>query len=104
MINFKMIFPFDVQSEILKNLYLISIDINSEFNNITVHHSLQPYLAFQADDWSNICIGMPFKHRFTQQIFTKTFQMAQAAIKKGVSSTILQYSYDILIINEKSKL
>ncbi|KAA6400282.1 MAG: putative Transposon Ty3-G Gag-Pol polyprotein [Streblomastix strix] len=99
-IHFKMISPFDVQQALLKDSYLTSIDIKSAFNHITVHPSLKPYLGFQVEDRSFVYIDMPFGLRLAPIVFTKTFQMAQAAIKKGLSSTILQYSDDILIINQ----
>ncbi|KAA6402542.1 MAG: putative reverse transcriptase, partial [Streblomastix strix] len=99
-IHFKMISPFDVQQALLKDSYLTSSDIKSAFNHITVHPSLQPYLGFQVEDRSFVYIGMPFGLRLAPIVFTKTLQMALAAIKKGLSSTILQYSDDILIINQ----
>ncbi|KAA6315693.1 MAG: hypothetical protein EZS28_055378, partial [Streblomastix strix] len=43
---------------------------------------------------------MPLELRQAPIIFAKTLQIALAAIKKDLSSTILQYSDDILIICE----
>ncbi|KAA6388699.1 MAG: hypothetical protein EZS28_015774 [Streblomastix strix] len=83
-IHFKMISPSDIQQAFLKNSYLNSIDIKSAFNYITVHPSLQRYLGFQVENRSYVYISMPFGIRFAQTVFTKTIQMALAAIKKEI--------------------
>ncbi|KAA6369513.1 MAG: putative reverse transcriptase [Streblomastix strix] len=99
-----MISSQDVQFAIQQNDFLTSLDIKSAFNHITVHPSLQPYLGFQVANASYVYIGMPFGLKLAPIVFSKTLQAALAAAKEGLSSTILQYADDILIINKDKQV
>ncbi|KAA6359987.1 MAG: hypothetical protein EZS28_044486, partial [Streblomastix strix] len=103
-IHFKIIFSQDVQFAIQQNNFLTSIDIKSTFNRITVHPSLQPYLGFQVANASYVYISMPFGLKLAPIVFSKTLQAAQAAAKEGFSSTILQYTDDVLLINKDKQI
>ncbi|KAA6360405.1 MAG: putative Transposon Tf2-9 polyprotein, partial [Streblomastix strix] len=103
-IHFKMISSQDVQFAIQQNDFLTSLDIKSAFNHITVHPSLQPYLGFQVANASYVYIGMPFGLKLAPIVFSKTLQAALAAAKEGLTSTILQYADDILLINKDKQV
>ncbi|KAA6386041.1 MAG: hypothetical protein EZS28_018433 [Streblomastix strix] len=103
-IHFKIISPQDVQFAIQQNDFLTSLVIKSAFIRITVHPTLQPYLGFQVANASYVYIGMPFGLQLAPVVFSKILQAALAAAKDSLSSTILQYADDILLINKNKQM
>ncbi|KAA6370635.1 MAG: hypothetical protein EZS28_033837, partial [Streblomastix strix] len=103
-IHFKMISPFDAQQVLLKNSYLTSIDIKSAFNYITIHPSLELYLGFEVEDHSFVYICMPYGLRFASIVFTKTLQMALAAIKKATVPIEPPHSLDSITTGNSDQI
>jgi hypothetical protein len=62
-IHFKMEDLKTVKDIILLGDYVVSLDITSAYNHVSVHPSLRPYLGFMFAGQSYVYVGMPFGNK-----------------------------------------
>ncbi|KAA6363324.1 MAG: putative reverse transcriptase, partial [Streblomastix strix] len=80
--------------------FATSLDIHQAFHHIGVAAKSIPYLCFSFLGQSYAYIGMPFGVSIAPRVFIKTLIPLIAQLRRMLSSNIITYMDDILILNQ----